>query len=77
MVNTVHDSIVFEAAPGVESIVAQHYYQAMKTMNEWCSELFGVENYINMCGDLEMGPNYGELKECKVDPDTYEITVEE
>lgn len=75
MVNTVHDSIVFEVAPGVESIVAQHYYQAMKTMNEWCSELFGKEYYIAMRGDLEMGPNYGELKECNVNPETYEITV--
>ena len=77
MVNTVHDSIVFEVAPGAESVVVKHYYQAMKTMNEWCSELFGPENYINMRGDLEIGPNYGDLKECKVNPDTYEFTVEE
>lgn len=77
MVNTVHDSIVFEVAPGAESVVVKYYYQAMKTMNEWCSELFGPENYINMRGDLEIGPNYGDLKECKVNPDTYEFTVEE
>ena len=77
MVNTVHDSIVFEAAPGAESVVAQHYYKAMETMNEWCSELFGKEYYIAMRGDLEMGNNYGELRECTVNPDTYEITVAE
>lgn len=77
MVNTVHDSIVFEVAPGAESVVAQHYYKAMETMNEWCSELFGKEYYIAMRGDLEIGPNYGELKECAVNPDTYEITVAE
>lgn len=77
MVNTVHDSIVFEVAPGAESVVVKHYYQAMKTMNEWCSELFGPENYIDMRGDLEMGPNYGELRECTVNPDTYEIIVAE
>lgn len=78
MVNTVHDSMVFEVAPGYESTVAQFYYQAMKQMNEWCSELFGgPEYYVTMRGDLEMGDNYGNMVGCKVDPETYEITIEE
>ena len=78
MVNTVHDSMVFEVAPGYESTVAQFYYQAMKQMNEWCSELFGgPEYYVTMRGDLDVGENYGNMVGCKVDPETYEITIEE
>ena len=77
IVNTVHDSIVFEVTTGYESTVAQFYYQAMDQMNAWCSELIGEEYYIRMRGDLEIGLNYGDMVGCKVNPDTYEVVIEE
>lgn len=77
MVNTVHDSIIFEVAPGMESVVAEYYYNAMNTMNNWCRELFGDEYYIDMRGDLEMGPDWGSLQECSVDMETFEVHVKE
>ena len=67
MVNTVHDSIVFEVTKGYEPLVIQFYYEAMSSMNEWCADLFGgQEYYIDMRGDLEIGLTYGDLKEAKV-----------
>lgn len=67
VVNTVHDSIVFEVTKGYEPLVIQFYYEAMASMNEWCADLFGgQESYIDMRGDLEIGHTYGDLKEVKV-----------
>lgn len=64
VVNTVHDSIVFEVRKGYEAQLVKYYQDAMSTMNDWCAELFGgKEYYIDMKGDLEMGPTYGDLKE--------------
>lgn len=77
MVNTVHDSIVFEVKSGYEKTLAYFYTDAMKQMNDWCSELFGKEYYINMRGDLEIGLTYGDLYEAKVNPETYEVTLDE
>lgn len=77
MVNTVHDSIVFEVVEGYESVVAQFYTQAMQQMNDWCSELIGKEYYIKMRGDLEIGLNYGDMVGCSINPDTYEVTIDE
>lgn len=77
MVNTVHDSIVFEVVSGYESVVAQFYTQAMQQMNDWCAELIGKEYYINMRGDLEIGMNYGDMVGASINPETYEVTVDE
>lgn len=44
------------------------FASAMDSMNEWCAELFGgKEYYIDMRGDLEVGPNYGSLKEARIE----------
>lgn len=77
MVNTVHDSIVFEVKEGYESTLASFYTSAMKQMNEYCASLIGEEYYINMRGDLEIGLTYGDMHEAKVDPETFEVSLEE
>lgn len=77
MVNTVHDSIVFEVKSGYESTLASFYLSAIDQMNEYCASLIGEEYYINMRGDLEVGLSYGEMHEAKINPETYEITLED
>ena len=72
MVNTVHDSIVFEVCKGYEGHLIRYYYEAMASMNEWCAELFGgKEYYIDMCGDLEVGPTYGNLKGARIETTSH------
>lgn len=75
MVNTVHDSIVFEVKSGYESTLASFYTSAMKQMNEYCASLIGEEYYINMRGDLEIGLNYGDMHEAEINPETFEVTL--
>ena len=75
MVNTVHDSIVFEVKGGYESTLASFYLSAMDQMNAYCAELFGEEYYVKMRGDCEVGLTYGDLYEAKIDPETFEVSI--
>lgn len=60
MFGTVHDSVLFDVAPGEEKIVA---VLAREVMEDPPTKDWGVELTVPMVCDVEIGPNWGEKKE--------------
>jgi len=68
---TVHDSVVLDVPDDELRRVARLCYLLMRGFAEFFRSTFGVVLNVDLAGECEYGPNYGDLKEI-----TYEETLE-
>ncbi len=73
-VNTVHDSLIFEVQPMYAADLAEAYYEALGEVNELYREVVG-EAWVDMAGDMEIGPAWGSLVGCNLVLDGDETCV--
>lgn len=64
-VNTVHDSLIFEVDPTYATPLAEAYYNAVADINAFYQEVLG-EQWVDMAGDMEIGPAWGTLIGCEL-----------
>jgi DNA polymerase-1 len=64
---SVHDSIVFDYLESERERLARLCMLTVRDLPRYISEYFGVDWNVALDGEIEIGPNYGELNELKVE----------
>lgn len=67
LILTVHDSILFDYIKEEEMRLARLCLIIIRNLPKYISEYFNFNWNVNLDGEIEVGPNYGELKELKVE----------
>lgn len=74
-VNTVHDSLIFEVDPIFCTSVFEAYLSAMQEVNAFYSEIMGADAWVDMMGEAEIGPSWGEVYSCELEADGEETIL--
>ena len=73
MILTVHDSIVFDIVKGEEDQIKNLSIKTCNALREYVKAYFGIPWRIYLEGEFEIGTNYAELKEVKLDQTCQEV----
>ena len=67
MILTVHDSLVFDYIEEERDELARLCYKVGNNLSEYVSAYYGFKMNVKLEVEVEVGPNYGELKELSPD----------
>ena len=76
MILTVHDSIVFDIAKGEEDMIKNLCLRTTNSLREYIQAYWGIEWETYLEGEFEIGPNYGEQREVKLNQTCKEVMYE-
>jgi DNA polymerase-1 len=63
MILTVHDSIVFDYYKSEEKLLTNICMHVFTNLPRYIRQYFGIEWNVNLTGEVEVGKNYGSLKQ--------------
>jgi DNA polymerase I-like protein with 3'-5' exonuclease and polymerase domains len=62
---TVHDSIVIDIVKEEVDIIADLIMNVFTNLPKYIKQYFGINWIVNLTGEIEVGPNYGTLKQIR------------